>query len=221
MSTNLTQQEIQAAGHSRTMLCCHASVLLPAKVHAKCICSQPGDFTPPHRAPAEIPPPVLSLLGTHAGGGWSPDEKRSGLQGCALAPSPAVGRWQRGLAMAYGCCSHGRFRAGYGTMVTGIGPPAREQHCWSGFPLQVVMAFTFPSSRTLSGTTRCSATMYNSKHLFSASFISRYRGGRWSSTAHFQLQVTGGFLQRGCRVAGPAMTPSSSVPPLLRPGSCS
>lgn len=46
------------------------------------------------------------VAGAHAGGG-SPDEKQSGLQSCALAPSPAVGRWQRGPAVRCGCCSQG------------------------------------------------------------------------------------------------------------------
>lgn len=98
MSTNLMWQEIQAADHSRTVLC-HA---VPA------CCSQPSneprsmpsasahgrhskDFTPSQRAAARIPPPVLSfhVPGAHAGGG-SPAEKQGGLQGCAPAPSPAM-----------------------------------------------------------------------------------------------------------------------------------
>lgn len=137
MSTKPTRQEIQAAGHSWTVLCRAMPVC----------CSQPSneprstpsasahgrhskDFTPSWCAPEGIPPPVLSLHvpGAHAAGG-SPAEKQSGLQGCALAPSPAVGRWQRGAAVGCGCCLHGRFRAGYGPTVTGIGCPVRGQHC--------------------------------------------------------------------------------------------
>lgn len=79
----------------------------------------------------------------------SPDEKQSGLQGCALAPSPAVRRWQRGATVGCGCCLHRRFRAGYGPMVAGIRSPARGQHCWWGFHPQVEMAFTLPPSSTV------------------------------------------------------------------------
>lgn len=135
MSTNLTRQAIQAAGAvlCSVMPACYSQPRSTPSASAHGCHSK--DFTLSHRAPAGIPPPMLSrhVAGAHAGGG-SPDEKQSGLQSCALAPSPAVGRWQRGPAVRCGCCSHRRFRAGCGPTVTGIGPPARGQHCWWGFP---------------------------------------------------------------------------------------